>query len=639
MANNSGELGPRIAAVRASGLFDEAEYEFLGEAEANRQDPVYHYLTDGEARGGRPSRRFDPNYYASKHGIKGDSPLIHYLLFGRKMGLRCVPVASAFTFVENGFREGFARSVLLAPDPGDSAACALALRLVQGLRHSRDIIVVCLDELPVQPAFREEVACLAGPLQRPKSGWDADPTEAAYLVAEIVDRYQPRNLLCCGIRGKELLPRFSKRSIPSVALVPGDVTSTGEVKHYNLYRNSTAIVFPDESIRSNHMACYPWLASRITHVLPLLSRDPPDVERTSDRLCSTLDQAQLLFGELAAKLARIENNDRVMAFITANSVDTRDIRQRLWENCITGGLSTGGVPAFPIPRLITGFDAAGYAAARKLTGGNPITDYLLEEQPDAFRRHVIRPPSSAPESVYCRAALHGHYFYTDTAEELLRAVAVNRQPVDLYLSTDTEAKAKELSVHLKRIGMTAEIRVFPNKGRDLGPLLTGFRDIFDAGYDVIGHVHGKKTAHKRPEFGERWRSYLLEHTVGGVHPMADAILSAFAQDERLGLVFPEDDRVLGWERNLEDARKLASDMNIGDAWKVPAFDFPAGSFFWCRPSALRPLLSLGLDWDDYPHEPLPEDGSLLHAIERMLGFVCEATGHHYATTHVRGLVR
>jgi hypothetical protein len=36
---------------------------------------------------------------------------------------------------------------------------------------------------------------------------------------------------------------------------------------------------------------------------------------------------------------------------------------------------------------------------------------------------------------------------------------------------------------------------------------------------------------------------------------------------------------------------------------------------------------------------LPEDGSLLHAIERMLGFVCEATGHHYATTHIRDLVR
>ena len=34
------------------------------------------------------------------------------------------------------------------------------------------------------------------------------------------------------------------------------------------------------------------------------------------------------------------------------------------------------------------------------------------------------------------------------------------------------------------------------------------------------------------------------------------------------------------------------------------------------PAALAPLMGLNLGWEDYPDEPLPYDGSVLHALER-----------------------
>ncbi len=52
-------------------------------------------------------------------------------------------------------------------------------------------------------------------------------------------------------------------------------------------------------------------------------------------------------------------------------------------------------------------------------------------------------------------------------------------------------------------------------------------------------------------------------------------------------------------------------------------DFPSGSMFWARSSALRPLLDVGLTFEDFSEEPCEIDGTLAHAIERIYYFVCE----------------
>jgi lipopolysaccharide biosynthesis protein len=79
---------------------------------------------------------------------------------------------------------------------------------------------------------------------------------------------------------------------------------------------------------------------------------------------------------------------------------------------------------------------------------------------------------------------------------------------------------------------------------------------------------------------------------------------------------------------------------MGIATPLPhAFDFPNGTMFWARPAALEPLFALNLAADDYPAEPLPKDGTLLHALERLLPFAAEKAGYTVATTLVPGSVR
>jgi len=61
--------------------------------------------------------------------------------------------------------------------------------------------------------------------------------------------------------------------------------------------------------------------------------------------------------------------------------------------------------------------------------------------------------------------------------------------------------------------------------------------------------------------------------------------------------------------------------------------------FWDQTQALNPLADLTLRWEGYPEEPLPHDGSMLYAIERILLFVAESVGFRTAVTHAKGVFR
>ena len=57
------------------------------------------------------------------------------------------------------------------------------------------------------------------------------------------------------------------------------------------------------------------------------------------------------------------------------------------------------------------------------------------------------------------------------------------------------------------------------------------------------------------------------------------------------------------------------------------FNYPAGSFFWARCDALSPLLEHGYTYEDFPREQGQTDGTLAHALERVLPFVSRKQGY------------
>lgn len=238
---------------------------------------------------------------------------------------------------------------------------------------------------------------------------------------------------------------------------------------------------------------------------------------------------------------------------------------------------------------------------------------------------VIVPFGYLPRSLSPRVAVMCHMFYPALAQEVLYYLRNIPAPADLLLSTDTESKrTKLLQVFGGWDRGEVEIRVMPNRGRDIAPKVVGFADRYD--YDLVLHLHSKVSDHAR--FLAPWRGFLFENLAGSPY-IVSSIFDAFDRLPDLGIVasqhYENIRRWIGWNGNFDQAQVLAKRMGMTLS-PTRALDFPSGSMFWARPAALRPLLDLNLSFEDFPDESSQLDETPAHAIERLYFYICERSG-------------
>jgi len=295
-----------------------------------------------------------------------------------------------------------------------------------------------------------------------------------------------------------------------------------------------------------------------------------------------------------------------------------------------------------------GFNTLTYATALQSKGGSRRESYstfIQQGRPDGhWLRSVIRESSGTalPEGTApLKTALHIHAFYPDVIATIAKRLALNKTRPDLFISAGNQ-KCFDAAVEIFSgyRGRIAEARVVMNRGRDIGPLLTEFGGQLVRDYDLIGHVHTKKSIILSDRsMADRWVNFLFENVIGGMYSgvMIDRIVAAFTLNERLGIVFPSDPNIMGWSNNRTAAQKLAPRLGIK---QLPEFfDFPIGTMFWTRAVALQPFVDLDLGWEDYPPEPVGIDGTVLHALERLFGVLAECKGLEIAVTNVKGITR
>lgn len=222
-----------------------------------------------------------------------------------------------------------------------------------------------------------------------------------------------------------------------------------------------------------------------------------------------------------------------------------------------------------------------------------------------------------------------HAFYPDLLPLILEKLANIPVAVDLYVSTDTEDKRAIAACHAAAWTKgSVEIRVFPNRGRDIGAKFVGFRDIYE-NYDLFIHLHTKRSPHGGAPLA-RWRDYLLDNLLGSPEIVRSNL--ALFEDPKLGIVFPqhlfEIRGILNWGYDYDLARTLLKRMGISIDKNI-VLEFPSGSMFWGRSEAIRPLLETPLQFSDFGEESGQVDGTLAHAIERSILMIAEAKGYEW----------
>ncbi|WP_165354616.1 rhamnan synthesis F family protein [Tropicimonas sp. IMCC6043] len=274
---------------------------------------------------------------------------------------------------------------------------------------------------------------------------------------------------------------------------------------------------------------------------------------------------------------------------------------------------------------------------------DPFVEYLEAGRPQGrWQAQVIDETAPIDDTALAtaRVALHLHAYFIDEFRDILARLEANRTRPSLFVSAPARQMEEVRAALESYSGPVAALRDVPNRGRDIAPFLTEFGKEMVAGFDIIGHLHTKQSRDlKDRAFVETWVEFLMENTLGGPKggAMLDRIVSAMVSAPDLGIVYPDDPNLLGWSQNRAHAEQIAARMGIHD---LPEhINYPMGTMFWARAGVIERFLSLELSWDDYPAEPLPYDGSLLHALERLLGVVPGHDGLRTGVTNIRGLTR
>lgn len=229
-----------------------------------------------------------------------------------------------------------------------------------------------------------------------------------------------------------------------------------------------------------------------------------------------------------------------------------------------------------------------------------------------------------------RVGVMAHVYYPDLVEEFAAALCLLPVPYALLVSVvdaEAEERVRRNFSTLPNV-TTLLVKRVENRGRDIAPMLVTFHDEILA-LDLIGHVHTKKSLYTGSE-QEEWRRYLMRSLFGSPERLA-WILGMFQADAKLGMVYPESYAGIPlWAHtllsNADQCETLAHRMGIAmDRQRY--LDFPAGSMFWARVSALRPLYDLRLRLEEFPVEQGQIDGTLQHAVERILGIVTRQQGY------------
>jgi len=216
----------------------------------------------------------------------------------------------------------------------------------------------------------------------------------------------------------------------------------------------------------------------------------------------------------------------------------------------------------------------------------------------------------------------------------------NFRIIDTFLSLTAKvlvvsSKDSLIEIYKNKYGGQINCEIIKNRGRnEFAYFVSGKPYIKWADYCCL--LHDKKSNSESPAIrGYDWNKYCIDNLVCSKSYILN-VLQKFQEHPEIGLLFPPPPSFSKWKNvqncvwengnNVKWANKLYELMGL----KAPMDRYPLvpyGSMFWLRKGALQPLLNLDLKVSFFPQEPLPPDGTILHALERLYSLIAQDAGY------------
>lgn len=228
-----------------------------------------------------------------------------------------------------------------------------------------------------------------------------------------------------------------------------------------------------------------------------------------------------------------------------------------------------------------------------------------------------------------------HIYYIEKIQEYIKYIKNIPDAIDVIFTISDNKTEKEIHEQLRNIGHKYCIIYKENRGRDISALLVAAKNEL-LKYQYIGFLHDKK---EKNEFLKKdideWNYCLWENMLGS-KKYINNIISILKKNREIGLLVPPipytDHLNYGyintWGINFNNTIKLANNLLLKcdlDDNKPPV---ALGTVFWAKRSSIEKLLYYQWNYMDFNPEPLEDDGTISHAIERILPYVAQDAGFY-----------
>lgn len=262
----------------------------------------------------------------------------------------------------------------------------------------------------------------------------------------------------------------------------------------------------------------------------------------------------------------------------------------------------------------------GNGLAQQLKAGSSPQADALAPTPPLQQINIGEVDGQAP-------ALVMHAYHLERFEEVLGELPRDQvQGWSLYVSTTEEQLASAEQLACRHGWQHVVILATENRGRDIGPFVDGLLPaVVRAGHPWAIKLHSKRSSHLKG--GDDWWQSLRSSLASAA--ALKELSRVFEQSDGIGLAIPPGCWMplgIHLNRNGGWMEEICAAQGIDPEWLLQQ-SFVAGSMFAFRPSCLTPLLRWRAGCAGFEQENGQRDGTLAHALERLVGASVATAGY------------